>query len=83
MSDSHPRNTLARACDILYGTTAVVTWEEEQVIGPEHAAIFEWVVKINNTEYGRGLGSTIKKARNEAARVALAKLREEHPDLKF
>ena len=94
-----PRNKLARACDILFGGTGGISWEQVNVHGPEHARVYEYVVKstsriitqartnvcikVDNKEYGRGQGSSISNAKNEAARVALAALRVQHPNPKI
>lgn len=45
--------------------------------GPEHCKNFEMIVLFDGKEYGRGHGASKKKAEQEAAKLALEKLKQE------
>jgi ribonuclease III len=48
--------------------------------GPDHDRIFECTVHHGGVELARGIGKSKKAAESEAARIALAKVREPKPD---
>jgi ribonuclease III len=52
-----------------------VSYELLSACGPDHAKIFEFVVKINGLAYGTGTGKTKKQAEQHAAHEALQKLK--------
>ncbi len=54
----------------------VVEYKLLSASGPDHAKIFEFVVKINGVSYGTGTGKTKKQAEQHAAREALQKLKK-------
>ena len=54
----------------------VIVYELLSASGPDHAKIFEFVVKINDVPYGTGTGKTKKQAEQHAAREALQKLKK-------
>lgn len=49
-----------------------------EVTGPDHARVYEAVVEVEGRELGRGMGTSKKRAEQEAARLALETLA--HPD---
>jgi len=49
--------------------------------GPDHEKVFEVVLELRKTPYGVGKGRSKKEAEQEAARAALERLHQEHPDL--
>jgi ribonuclease-3 len=49
--------------------------------GPDHEKTFEVVLELGKTAYGVGRGRSKKEAEQEAARVTLERLRQEHPEL--
>ncbi|KAF9524568.1 hypothetical protein CPB83DRAFT_861148 [Crepidotus variabilis] len=78
--ETHPRHNLAIACNLLFGGTHVIGWEEGDTTGPLHETLHEWIVKLNGIERGRGKGTSIKIAKNRAAALALESLKNEYPD---
>lgn len=49
----------------------------EDTHGPEHAPTFITVVKINGQPFGQGAGATKKSSQQQAAEIALLRLKEE------
>ena len=52
----------------------VLTYQLLAETGPDHDKHFEVAVALNGTEVGRGDGRSKKRAEQEAARLAIAKL---------
>ncbi|AMC93319.1 ribonuclease III [Erysipelothrix larvae] len=52
----------------------VVTYEVISVTGPQNAPTFEVVVKLNDLVFGKGIGTSKKRAEQMAARDAFEKL---------
>lgn len=55
------------------------TYQTQAATGPDHDKVFEILVRIGETELGRGTGKSKKEAEQNAARDALAKLEKGKP----
>jgi ribonuclease III len=79
LADANPKGRLQELTQPVHGNTAL-RYEFVSATGPLHAQQYAAAVFLNNVKLGEGRGSSKKSAEEEAARMALAALREKEPE---